>query len=171
MAFQLSEAQIVDHIWNQREDDGSIEVLGEQFVLKNKHAGSPFQLRFHREKTLASGKRIDIYGETKNKRVRWAVEFKIHASADALVQVDRYATELGWERTSSRLFFIQRTIIAQSFDADSLYLAKKLGIQVLQFNLIARRLFELRPVVQLHKHGRRGLLADSEFYIEGAIDG
>lgn len=180
MTLNLLEADIVRAVANEGDVEYSFGLwhLSKFFLLKrNSKKNRSFSFDFQKERSLYSGKRIDLFGQTKNGRCKWIIEFKIHGTTDSLVQLEGYADEVYPDAHQNKRFhYVQRTLIARTFDDDCLFFAEKLGIQVLQLNAITKSIQELRPVVDLERRRRR-LPAASHHYgilrydIDGGIHG
>ncbi len=153
MALEFSEAEIVKRVI------GSTD-LYEHCLLRR--WPDKYKLAFKLEAGLRSGKRMDAFFMSPRGRFAWVIEFKVHAKPDSLVQILKYAREVTtvvqYDKIEThgyrKIFGVQKTIIAQSFDDDVIFLASRLSVQVLQFNPISNRIFELRPMVAAEKHPR-----------------
>jgi len=113
------------------------------------------KLRFFREHTLPSGKRMDLFAKNRTGRFAWVIEMKVHATMAALKQVIEYADEVDEEYflpwSSYRFRLTQKTILARSFDDDMLYFAEKLGVGLLQYNQITRKHFRIQELSQPYR--------------------
>lgn len=89
------------------------------------------------EFALPSGRRCDLVVHNKNKRYMWICEFKIVAETNAIIQLSQYAAE-AFRMYNPSLSFgaLGRCIAAQFFKPETLFFARRMGIQCLQISPI-----------------------------------
>jgi hypothetical protein len=150
MTMELLERHLVDHL----EADTYLE-LKEYFLNQNT------TIAFTREFTLPSGRRVDLYGCSKPKpRLHWILEFKRHADRDALDQLLEYSNEamgMIYRDHQSYLFHVQETLVASTFDERLFYLAPRMGVQLLQVNVISKNNCRINPLTELRRRHHRRL--------------
>lgn len=127
--MQFSEKQLVDLLLDNE------QALWDHRPFKRKQPYPSVSWDLQTEVALPSSRRIDLLYRTKNTRVMWVIEAKVIAEPSAIIQANEYWREIFFRNAKPgnrkfRTAFI--SLAAQFYKPDTLFFAKKLGIQCLQ---------------------------------------
>lgn len=135
--MNFSEKDLVDIFWTRKD-------FWEHLPGRN---AENRQLTAHREFALPSQKRCDILIKDKCNRFFWIIEAKVIAGPDAIIQAFEYRDEVIRTQGPSLVKVGFITIAAQFFKEETIFFAKKLGVQCLHLAPLNFKSITVSPVV------------------------